>query len=432
MMKCDQCGFENNDDANFCANCGNVLREDAIQRAMADITAAEESVQPDEQAEEVNAPEEVTVQEETVSDKTAVTKKTETSTGFILMDEEGKEQAPRSLMEELAAQTERLKETEPVQEPKKEEPVLIQEEYQWYYVDRGQSRGPFDQGLFEEMAVNGTIGPKTYIWHPGMESWMHMDETDFGRRLMSIAATAEFVTLAEPEEDPLSRLEARNEQDKKEQAREEEKKQTAAGSEWFYVHNSRSSGPYADEVMGQFIRSGLLDANTYVWKEGMDDWQHLGSTTLARYLTAAGERPDVNENSFSRQDGSYYSVPKRGTGYAPYAVRDHSVILYILLYFVTCGVFGLFWLYQTARDVDALADANNVPKGVDPVLALILDIVTCGLFKVYYFWKEAAVLGSMTGVRSNDQAILLCILGFICPVAAFAILQDQINTLVRG
>ena len=82
--------------------------------------------------------------------------------------------------------------------------------------------------------------------------------------------------------------------------------------------------------------------------------------------------------------------------------------------------------------MDALAAANNKPKGVDPVLALILDIVTCGLFKIYFFWKEGMVLNSVTESRNNDQAILLCILGIICPVAAFAILQDQINSVVRG
>lgn len=450
-MKCNQCGFENNDDANFCANCGNDLRNTK--------ETAEPAEQPEDEAvlavsEDEPETEDTVILEDSDSDQQREPAEAEEAgedNGFILVDEEGSEQKPWTLMDELAVQTNRLKEEDPGREAQEitevteeaSEPAAS-EDYQWYYVDRGQSRGPFDQGLFEEMAANGTIGPRTYIWRPGMENWMRLEETDFGRRLMSRAAAAQVtdaaaaVTPEEPAEDPLSRLEARNEQDKAREENAAEEKRTAAGSEWFYVHNSRSSGPYADEVMGQFIRSGLLDANTYVWKEGMDDWQHLGNTTLARYLSEPGERPEsIQAGSFtaqgnSQQSGSYYSVPGQGNGYAPYAVRDHSVIMYIVLYFVTCGLFSLFWLYQSARDVDALAAANNVPKGIDPVLALILDIVTCGLFKVYFFWKEAMVLGAITGTNNNDQAILLCILGLICPVAAFAILQDQINSVVRG
>lgn len=427
-MKCNQCGFENNDNANFCANCGADLRSE-----MADDTTQTDP----EKAGELDVISVEEPEEETAASPAADHEEEPVQeTGFILVDEQGEEEKPRSLSEELFIQTNRLKEEDPAKELKKEEPVLAEPEpdhdVQWYYVDRGQSRGPFDQGLFEEMAANGTIGPRTYIWKPGMESWMRLEETDFGRKLMAQSA-AQPETPEQPAEDPLAALEARNREEKARQAKAEEEKQNSTGSEWFYVHNSRSSGPYADEVMGQFIRSGLLDASTYVWKEGMDDWQHLGNTTLARYLSTAGERPHTSaESGFGGTTGTFYSVPNQGNGYAPYAVRDHSVILYIVLYFVTCGFFGLYWLYQSAKDVDALAAANNKPKGVDPVLALILDIVTCGLFKIYFFWKEGMVLNSVTESRNNDQAILLCILGIICPVAAFAILQDQINSVVRG
>lgn len=177
-MICKNCGFENNDNANFCANCGSDLRDK-------DQETVQDSVQPEEtlitDAEEVPA-DQGTAQEET---------------GFILVDStEPAAAGEDSLLQTVSAQTERLKEEENT--AKEEEPVLreadavsSEEPVKWYYVDKGQSRGPFDEELFEEMAANGTIGGKTYIWKPGMENWALLEDTDFGKSLIQARSQAE-------------------------------------------------------------------------------------------------------------------------------------------------------------------------------------------------------------------------------------------------
>lgn len=431
-MICKNCGFENNDNANFCANCGSDLRDK-------DQETVQDSVQPEEtlitDAEEVPA-DQGTAQEET---------------GFILVDStEPAAAGEDSLLQTVSAQTERLKEEENT--AKEEEPVLreadavsSEEPVKWYYVDKGQSRGPFDEELFEEMAANGTIGGKTYIWKPGMENWALLEDTDFGKSLIQARSQAESQEQ-DAAADPLASLEEKNRRareqedslyfqqnartDSVQEASAEPDVQDAAGSEWFYVQNSRSSGPYADEVMGQFVRNGLIDANTYVWKEGMSDWQHLGNTALSRYLP----RSSQNQTSYGTgapRPQSGWNTQSSGP-YAPCGVKEHSVILYLVLYFCTCSLFNLFWIYQMAKDVDALAAGSNRPRGVDPVLAVILDVVTCGLFKVYFYWKEGTVLSGIMNQPGTDQSVLLAVLGFFCPVAASAILQDQINTALRS
>lgn len=431
-MICKNCGFENNDNANFCANCGSDLRQKEP-----DQETVQEPVQPEEETLTVEA-------EEVPADQADASKET----GFILVD--SNEPAPvqeDSLLQTVSAQTERLKEEEnpaKEEEPEQQETQPAAEEpVKWYYVDKGQSRGPFDEELFEEMAANGTISGRTYIWKPGMENWALLEDTDFGKNLMQAQSQAQ---EPEPAADPLASLEEKNrraqEQDDSlyfhqaagpepaQDASANQNVQDAAGSEWFYVQNSRSSGPYADEVMGQFVRNGLIDANTYVWKEGMSDWQHLGNTALSRYLPRSSQsQTSYGQGAPRPQSGwnAQYSAP-----YAPYGVKEHSVILYLVLYFCTCSLFNLFWIYQMAKDVDALAAGSNRPRGVDPVLAVILDVVTCGLFKVYFYWKEGTVLAGIMNQPGSDQSVLLAVLGLFCPVASSAILQDQINTALRS
>jgi hypothetical protein len=42
---------------------------------------------------------------------------------------------------------------------------------------------------------------------------------------------------------------------------------------WFFAANNQQQGPYSDEQLRQFVSSGAVVADTFVWTEGMADWQ---------------------------------------------------------------------------------------------------------------------------------------------------------------
>ena len=46
---------------------------------------------------------------------------------------------------------------------------------------------------------------------------------------------------------------------------------------WYYARGDERMGPVDDAAMDQLVRSGAITAETLVWKEGMADWQPLGS-----------------------------------------------------------------------------------------------------------------------------------------------------------
>ncbi len=46
---------------------------------------------------------------------------------------------------------------------------------------------------------------------------------------------------------------------------------------WYYARGDERMGPVDDAAMDQLVRSGAVTAETLVWKEGMADWQPLGS-----------------------------------------------------------------------------------------------------------------------------------------------------------
>ena len=44
---------------------------------------------------------------------------------------------------------------------------------------------------------------------------------------------------------------------------------------WFYVRDNQSDGPHSDEVMQNLVRTGAINAQTPIWREGMPEWQPL-------------------------------------------------------------------------------------------------------------------------------------------------------------
>jgi hypothetical protein len=45
--------------------------------------------------------------------------------------------------------------------------------------------------------------------------------------------------------------------------------------DWFYVLNQQQQGPVPDAQLDELVRSGVIDRNTMVWREGWANWQPL-------------------------------------------------------------------------------------------------------------------------------------------------------------
>jgi hypothetical protein len=173
--------------------------------------------------------------------------------------------------------------------------------------------------------------------------------------------------------------------------------------EWFYVVNGASTGPVDIYEMRRLLETGVLTGETYVWKEGMSDWTKLSQTELAAYIP---QPPVYNEG-----------------------VQPRNVLLYFALTIITCGLFGLYWIYALAKDVNTLAQEKGRPAGCDPILSVVLMFLTCNIYTIYFFWKESTVLSTLPGNRgnTNDDRIIITIIAVFLPVASCMILQSDLN-----
>jgi hypothetical protein len=54
--------------------------------------------------------------------------------------------------------------------------------------------------------------------------------------------------------------------------------------EWVYMCNGKIEGPLSNEEMKNLYKEGTIKESTYVWKQGMYNWEELRQTKLHKYM----------------------------------------------------------------------------------------------------------------------------------------------------
>lgn len=72
-------------------------------------------------------------------------------------------------------------------------------------------------------------------------------------------------------------------------------------------------------------------------------------------------------------------------GYGP-VKSDRSLIGWLLLSIVTCGIYSYYFLYCLARDINTMCqeDGDSTP-GI--AAFILLSFVTCGFYALYWYYK---------------------------------------------
>lgn len=101
-------------------------------------------------------------------------------------------------------------------------------------------------------------------------------------------------------------------------------------------------------------------------------------------------------------------------------------VVYLVLSFVTCGLFGLYWLYVIIRDV-------NAHQGKDVVsMTMFLVGILCFPLNIYNMYLIAKALPEMqksAGLEAKDESVLILILAIFLYPAALLIVQGHLNAI---
>jgi hypothetical protein len=135
-------------------------------------------------------------------------------------------------------------------------------------------------------------------------------------------------------------------------------------------------------------------------------------------------------NNGYQQNSGYYQQPyynRPGSG-----LEVRSIVTYIILSIITCGIFALYWIYVLAEDMRRVSNDPNAPSGG---MVLLLSIVTCGIYQFIWFYRQGEIIDRVKtslGYSSSNTGIIYLVLSiFGLSIVSTALLQDELNKLPR-
>ncbi len=115
-------------------------------------------------------------------------------------------------------------------------------------------------------------------------------------------------------------------------------------------------------------------------------------------------------------------------------IKQRSLATYIILTFLTCGIYSIFFWYSYTEDVNAMCRGDG-EESMNYILVLLLSVITCGIYGLYWFYKQANRLrkaGPRYGVaiaEGGGEFLMWYLVGcLICFVGSFL----SFNVLIKN
>lgn len=163
-----------------------------------------------------------------------------------------------------------------------------------------------------------------------------------------------------------------------------------------------------------------------------------GHSTAGGPTGGAGQTTADADGNFNRY---YQSQSQPGGGYTGPLKTDRSLVLYILLGFLTCGIYQLYVFYTIMRDVNVACDGDG--RHTPGLLEFILfGILTCGIYDLYWFYSVGNRLADNApryGLRfqENGTTLLLWMLigSLLCFIGSYVgvyFLLNNVNAICNA
>lgn len=111
-------------------------------------------------------------------------------------------------------------------------------------------------------------------------------------------------------------------------------------------------------------------------------------------------------------------------------VQGRSLAVCIILSLVTCGIYGIYWLYVLQEDMNALTGRQDMSGG----MVILLSIVTCGIYSYIWAWQMGEKVDGIKTARgipsSNSGLVYLLLSIFGLGIVTYALIQNEINNAV--
>ena len=122
-----------------------------------------------------------------------------------------------------------------------------------------------------------------------------------------------------------------------------------------------------------------------------------------------------------------YSNYTQPSGYG----KNRNIALCIIFSIITCGIYGLYWMYCLNEELNSLSGETNATSGA---MVIIFSIITCNIYTWFWLYKMGERCDNIKqnmGRASSSSAVLYLIFGLVgLNIVSYALMQDTINLAV--
>ncbi len=116
---------------------------------------------------------------------------------------------------------------------------------------------------------------------------------------------------------------------------------------------------------------------------------------------------------------------------------DRSMIMYIILTMITCGIYGIYFYAKIGDDMNIIASRRDGQKTLNYwLVALLLNGLTCGILGVVWFHciservgDEARARGINTNFGASTYWLWYVLGSFLCGIGPFVYLYKLCQTM---
>lgn len=155
-----------------------------------------------------------------------------------------------------------------------------------------------------------------------------------------------------------------------------------------------SWGGFVTSVLGLAVTVGglwvlmYLDGQRALVGKSADQLRQLGydlSDAIKELRFTGSGRSACGQEGTRPQGQSASANYGAGGNWTRPVTEDRNFVLYVVLTIITCGIYGLVFLYSMIQDVNTVCDGDG--EHTRGLLSLILlSLVTCGIYSFYWYY----------------------------------------------
>ena len=84
-------------------------------------------------------------------------------------------------------------------------------------------------------------------------------------------------------------------------------------------------------------------------------------------------------------------------------IQKRDIVVAIILSFVTCGIYGIYWFVKMTDETNALSNQQEATSGG---VAFLLTLITCNIYGDYWAYKQGEKISAIKAARGEVDSNL--------------------------